>query len=68
MIEGSLDFSIDKLGHIFMASGTKLFIWTIGKSKEWTEVGNFASEGLHKITRISISPDGKHIAIVDNPK
>ena len=68
MIEGSLDFSIDKLGHIFMASGAKLFIWTIGKSKEWTEVGNFASEGLHKITRISISPDGKHIAIVDNPK
>ncbi|MCX6312887.1 MAG: hypothetical protein NT084_14785 [Bacteroidetes bacterium] len=67
-VKGSMDFSIDKKGNIFMASGTKLFIWTVGKSKEWKEIEDFASQGLHKITRLTISPDGKHIALVDNTK
>lgn len=67
-LKGSQDFTVDKLGNIFMASGTKLFVWTIGKSKDWKEVGDFATSGLTKITRLMVSPDGKHIALVDNTK
>lgn len=65
-LKGSMDFTVDKNGNIFMASGTKLFIWAIGKSKEWKEIADFASQGLHKITRLMMSPDGKHLALVDN--
>lgn len=65
-LKGSQDFTVDNTGNIFMASGTKLFVWTIGKSKEWKEIADFASQGLHKITRLAVSPDGKHFAFVDN--
>jgi hypothetical protein len=65
-LKGSQDFTVDKSGNVFMASGTKLYCWTTGKSKEWKEVGDFASSGLHKITRLMMSPDGKHIALVEN--
>lgn len=65
-VETSQDFTVDKNGHILMAQGTKIYSWTIGKSTEWEELCDMKNAGLHKITRMMISPDGKHIAVVDN--
>ncbi len=65
-VKGSQDFTVDKLGHVFMASGTKLYLWTIGQTLDWKLIGDFAPQGLTKITRLMVSPDGKHIALVDN--
>jgi hypothetical protein len=63
---GSQDFTVDRNGHILMAKGTKIYSWTIGKSTEWKELCDMKNAGMHKITRMMISPDGKHIAVVDN--
>lgn len=66
-VDDSQDFAVDKDGNILMASGTKLYAWNIANGTEWTLVNDFAGQGLHKITRIAISPDGSHLAVVDNP-
>jgi hypothetical protein len=64
--EGSQDFVVDYNGNILAAKGTKLFRWKIGAGTAWEEIADFAGHGLHNITRLSLSPDGKHIALVDN--
>lgn len=65
-LEGSQDFAVDLNGNILMAQGSKIYSWTIGESTEWKLIVDLASQGITSITRISISPDGSHIAIVDN--
>ncbi len=65
-LTGSQDFVVDRCGHILMALGAKIFSWTIGRSTQWTEVADLEKSGLHRITRMAISPNGKHIAFVDN--
>lgn len=67
-LEGSQDFAIDRYGNILMARGSKLYSWKIDGGTEWVLVNDFASNGLKNITRISVSPDGSHIAFVDNPE
>jgi hypothetical protein len=64
-VPGSQDFVVDRAGNILMAKGTKLYIWAIGVSREWTEIADF-NEKLHGITRMALSPDGKQLALVDN--
>lgn len=65
-LEGSQDFVVDGCGHILMALGAKIFKWTIGNSTQWEELIDLEKNGMHRITRMAISPDGKHIALVDN--
>jgi hypothetical protein len=67
-LEGSEDFVVDRVGNILMAKGSKVYIWRIDSSTAWEEVGDFATYGITKITRLSLSPDGRHLAVVDNPK
>ncbi|CAN5330448.1 hypothetical protein BH09BAC5_BH09BAC5_24170 [soil metagenome] len=67
-LEGSQDFAVDNNDNLFMASGTKLYFWKIGKSKTWKPIADFKENGLTNISRIAISPDGKHIALTDNLK
>ncbi|MBI3509201.1 MAG: PD40 domain-containing protein [Bacteroidetes bacterium] len=63
--KGSQDFAIDKNGRIFSAQGTKLYS-TMFNSGVWKLEHDFATNGLHKITRIAISPYGDLIALTDN--
>ncbi|MDQ3111905.1 MAG: hypothetical protein M3R17_18620 [Bacteroidota bacterium] len=65
-LAGSQDFVADQCGHILMAKDAKIFSWTIGKSTQWQEVADLSKNGLHRITRMAISPNGKNIAFVDN--
>ena len=50
-------------GRIVMASGSKLFIWQ-ASGAGWTELADLTGAGIKRITRLSASPDGKHLAIV----
>ena len=63
---GSQDFAVTKGGMIFMADGTRLYSHSIYDKGEWKLEHDFATDGLHKITRIAISPDGSQIALTDN--
>lgn len=64
-IEGSEDFGVFG-STLFMASGNKIYKRSINVDKAWGEVADLSSSGLQNITRIAVSPDGKHIALVDN--
>lgn len=54
-------------GRMLMASGTKIWAWREGAGG-WAEVGDFASAGLTRITRLAASPDGKWLALVAEPQ
>lgn len=64
-LPGSEDFA--RYGEtLFMASGTTLYYHDlISKDDIWYPFWNLTGK-LHNISRIAISPDGKHIALVDN--
>jgi len=53
-------------GRMLMASGTRIWAWRDGAAG-WTEVADFASAGLAKITRLAASPDGTWLALVAEP-
>ena len=67
-VKDSQDFVVDRLGNIFMAHGSILYSRKIETDSEWEVVNDFASQGLHNITRMALSPDGHHFAFVDNTK
>lgn len=50
-------------GRILMGSGSKLFMWKSGAAG-WTEIADLAAAGVRRITRLSASRDGQHLAIV----
>jgi Tol biopolymer transport system component len=59
--EGSEDYCWTPNGFIIMGSGSKLFLWK--RSGGWIEIANLASEGISKITRVAVSPDGSKLAV-----
>ena len=61
VIEGSEDYCWTPNGFIIMGSGSKLFVWK--GSGAWKEFADLTSEGISKITRITVSPDGTKLAI-----
>lgn len=65
-VEGSEDFAIDARGNIIMGSGSKLFSWKIGESTEWAMTADLSGFSVKSISRIAISPDGRHLALVNN--
>ncbi len=52
---------------ILAGSGTKLWMYDTLGPPEWNEVANLTEFYIKNPTRMAISPDGKHIAIVATP-
>lgn len=52
-------------GSLLMAKDNVLLRWTPGGN--WTPVATFAEPGLARITRLAVSPDGRHLALVATP-
>lgn len=61
-LDGSEDLAWTPDGAIVMGQKTKLFLWRQGGS--WTEIADLGRQGVANITRLSVSPNGKWIAIV----
>lgn len=53
-------------GEILMAEGSALYAFRPGDA-DWRLVGDFDQPGLARITRISVSSDGRRIAVVGEP-
>jgi hypothetical protein len=53
---------------ILIGSGTKLFVYDLYGNGDWQQVADFSAYPLQNITRLSISPDQKHLAFVAEPK
>ena len=53
---------------ILIGSGSKLFTYDLFGPGEWKEVANLSEYNIANITRLAVSPDGKKLAIVAEPK
>lgn len=53
---------------ILSGSGNRLFLFDTWGDGEWVQVGNTEKFGLQHITRMTISPNGKKLAIVGKKK
>lgn len=60
-VEGSEDLAWTPDGAIVMGQKGKVFLW---RSSEWTEIADLTRQGVENITRLTVSPDGRWIAIV----
>lgn len=53
---------------ILSGSGDKLFLYDLYGKGDWLEIADFSEYDLQNITRLTISPDQKHLAFVAEPK
>jgi dipeptidyl aminopeptidase/acylaminoacyl peptidase len=51
-------------GVLLMAKGSKLYQWSPSRRADWEEVADFAPRGLENITRLAVSRQGDHLALV----
>lgn len=55
-------------GRAIAGEGSKLYELDSRRGSEWREVADLAAAGLEHISRLTISPDGRFIAIVAEPR
>lgn len=60
----SEDFAIDPTGTYFMGVGSKLYCFHPEDHATWHLVSDLSIYGITNISRLAISPDGKHLALV----
>lgn len=66
-VEGSEDLSWTPDGAIVMGQKGKLMLWrpsTSAAQTGWIEIADLTKQGVENITRLTVSPDGRWIAIV----
>ncbi len=68
-VEGSEDLAWTPDGAIVMGQKGKLMLWRPSPSASsgqagWTEIADLTKQGVENITRLTVSPDGRWIAIV----
>jgi len=61
--EGSEDLTWTPDGAIVMGQKSKLLLWREGAAG-WTEIADLAKDGVQNISRLTVSRDGKWIAVV----
>ena len=61
-IQGTEDHAWTPDGTLLQAHGGILYMWR-ADARAWVQVADLSSEGL-TLSRIAVSPDGKHIALV----
>lgn len=54
-------------GRLFMASGTKIFWWKEGAAG-WTLLGDLSAAPVANVSRLAVSPDGRWLAFVAEPR
>ncbi|NQZ76108.1 MAG: hypothetical protein HRT61_08360 [Ekhidna sp.] len=62
VIKGAEDYCWTPRGEIIMGYESKLYMWQSGS--EWKEIADLSVKGIENITRITVSPDGKKLALV----
>ena len=48
---------------VLQADGAAVYAWE-PQRRTWTKVADFSAEGVTTITRLAVSPDGRHLAFV----
>jgi dipeptidyl aminopeptidase/acylaminoacyl peptidase len=63
-LPGSEDLAWLPGGSILMARDSKLFRFDPAHDQDWKEIADFTAAGLHKITRLALSPKADRLALV----
>ena len=63
-VRGSQDMCLSSDGGILMSLGKSLVKYNPVKDQNWSSIWHFGQSGIHHVTRMAISPNGKQIAIV----
>jgi len=58
------DFALLPDGTYLVGDGSRLLQWQPRRQNTWVEIANLAPYGVKKISRIAISPDGRHMVVV----
>ncbi|MFV1987397.1 MAG: hypothetical protein ACC682_08945 [Gemmatimonadota bacterium] len=61
---GSQDYAWTPDGVLVMASGSAIYVFDPLTDSTWRKVADLADAGIEGITRLAVSPDGRHIALV----
>jgi hypothetical protein len=64
-ISGNQDYIWEPTLNLLKSEGSKIYRYSTD-TKVWVEIADFASYGIKKITRFTISTDGKSLALVSN--
>lgn len=64
--DGKRDYCWMPDGSLLMASDTTLYRFDEKKDETWQMLADLESFGIKRITRMIVSPNGKHLALVDN--
>jgi len=63
-LEGSQDYAWTPDGVLVMGSESAIYIFDPLTDSRWRKVADLADVGIEGITRLAVSPDGRHIAVV----
>ncbi len=63
-LDGAVDYAWTPAGTLLMGSGSRLFAFDPASDTAWRLVADLAAVGVGGITRLAVSPDGTHIALV----
>jgi WD40 repeat protein len=55
-------------GRVLSASGTQVLLRAAGTQGDWTPIADLASQGISRISRLTVSPDGNWLAFVAEPR
>ena len=57
-LQGVEDHAWTPSGKLLMGTGTRLYMFVPGQSKDWEEIADFSASDIKAISRIAVSPDG----------
>jgi hypothetical protein len=66
-LDGSEDYAFMPDGRLLMAQGGRLFSYAPGRDASWRSAGDLEPQGVRRITRLAVSPDGRRLALVADP-
>lgn len=64
VFEGQEDYAWAPDGELWMAHGSRLFRYMSDGSERWNLIEDLGARGIGRISRMAISADGKHLALV----
>ncbi len=63
-LPGTEDFAWTPEGDLLMARDSELHRLPAGETERWERIADFAEQGLRRITRLAVSPDGGRLILV----
>jgi len=64
--EGAVDHAWTPDGRLLMSHESSIYVWSPGSGGDWTLLADLSDHGV-VVSRLAVSPDGTHLALVVEP-